>query len=358
MTINLSAMKAVIHILLASFALLPLGSSFSLHATTSPRPIRVSSSLSELKSDNDALDSEREKDYISRREAIAACVTPLVLFPLTSWAGETPPENYDCLLDLPPLPEDQVRVYLCRHGQTENNRLRKVQGARVDPPINTNGIIQAQNAGKALSKASPCPQIFFCSDLQRARLTAEQASFQINPKIVPKPSSLLREVDFGPVAEGQPVATAKAGMEATYAAWAVGNVDYRPSGGGESGREVLYRAVESVEYLVKKAENSPNRCIGAVSHSTFIRILVGVLLDEPLVKAATRKIENCSITVLDFPKGFKTQELGPKDKLLGGLLSRAPSDFMLDVPICTVVRTNENRHLPEIRPGELLPSRA
>ncbi|CAJ1969330.1 unnamed protein product [Cylindrotheca closterium] len=350
-------MKVAIYNLIASFAFLSLGNSFRLH-TTVPPPLRVSSSLSESNYGNDAVDSCRTKDGISRRGAIAACAIPLVFLPLTSLAAETPPENYECLLDLPPLPEDQVRIYLCRHGQTENNRLRKVQGARVDPPINTNGIIQAQNAGKALSKASPCPQTFFCSDLQRARLTAEQASSQINPQIVPKPLSLLREVDFGPVAEGQPVATAKAGMEATYAAWAIGNVDYRPTGGGESGREVLNRAVESMEYLVKQAEDSPNRCVGAVSHSTFIRILVGILLDEPLVKTATRKIDNCSITVLDFPKGFKTQRLGPKDKLLGGLLSRAPPDFTLDVPICTVVRTNENRHLPEIPLGELLPSRA
>ena len=123
-------------------------------------------------------------------------------------------------------------------------------------------------------------------------------------------------------------------------------------------RKVLNRAVESMKYLMKQAENSPNRCVGAVSHSTFIRILVGVLLDEPLVKAATRKIDNCSITVLDFPKGFKSRRLGPKDKLLGGLLSLAPPDFMLDVPICTIVRTNENRHLPEIPLGELLSRRA
>ena len=111
-------------------------------------------------------------------------------------------------------------------------------------------------------------------------------------------------------------------------------------------------------YLVKQAEASPNHCIGAVSHSTFIRILVGVLLDEPLVKTASRKIENCSITVLDFPKGFKTQRIGAKDNLIGGLLSQAPPDFGLDVPVCNVIRTNENRHLPEIPPGELLPSRA
>jgi Histidine phosphatase superfamily (branch 1) len=58
-----------------------------------------------------------------------------------------------CLADLPTIPSDSIRIYLCRHGQTENNRLRKVQGARVDPPINDNGRIQATNLGRALALA-------------------------------------------------------------------------------------------------------------------------------------------------------------------------------------------------------------
>jgi len=206
---------------------------------TPTKSLQVSTSISVKKADDDVDGFTERKVDFSRREAIVAGIAPLVTFPMSVMAADTlPNEDYDCLMDLPPLPDDQVRVYLIRHGQTENNRLRKVQGARVDPPINTNGIIQATNAGKALSKASPCPQIFFCSDLQRARLTAEQVRAQINPEIVPKPLGLLREVDFGPVAEGQAVAIAKAGMEATYATWAVGNVDHRPVGGGESGREV------------------------------------------------------------------------------------------------------------------------
>ena len=228
----------VIHSLLGILVFLSLGDAFIVNRSS--KSLQTSSSIAESKSEGDFTEICETTKSISRREAIVIGLAPLELFPLVSRAASDPPnlENYDCLLDLPPLPEDQVRIYLCRHGQTENNRLRKVQGARVDPPINTNGIIQAQNAGKALSEASPRPEIFFCSDLLRARLTAEQISSQIKPGIVPQPLSLLREVDFGPVAEGQPVAVAKAGMEATYAAWAIGSVDYRPTGGGESGREV------------------------------------------------------------------------------------------------------------------------
>eukprot|EP00956_Cyclotella_meneghiniana_P001722 scaffold1876_cov58-Cyclotella_meneghiniana.AAC.1 len=60
--------------------------------------------------------------------------------------------DFGCLLDLPPLTPDCARIYLCRHGQTENNRLHLVQGARVDPPINENGREQAKRLGTAISR--------------------------------------------------------------------------------------------------------------------------------------------------------------------------------------------------------------
>lgn len=147
--------------------------------------------------------------------------------------------NLDALLDLPPVTNGCIRIFLCRHGQTENNRLRKVQGARVDPPINANGVQQAINLGKTLHRLDPTPDLFFASNLQRAQMTAQLAASQIDPKINIQCLTALSEVDFGPTAEGQPVALAKAGMQATYAAWATGRIDYRPQGGqGESGRDV------------------------------------------------------------------------------------------------------------------------
>jgi len=157
--------------------------------------------------------------------------------------------NFDALVDLPPVTEGCVRLFLCRHGQTENNRLRKVQGARVDISINENGIEQAKNLGQALKRILPMkPKEFFSSKLIRARMTAEiaksmvmtQENGQEEGKITSvKQLDSLGEVDFGPIAEGRPIALAKAGMQATYAVWATGNVDYRPEGGeGESGREV------------------------------------------------------------------------------------------------------------------------
>jgi Histidine phosphatase superfamily (branch 1) len=150
--------------------------------------------------------------------------------------------NFESLLDLPPLPSDCCRIFFCRHGQTENNRLRLVQGARVNAPLNDVGRKQGRRVGLALARANPAPSSsVFCSPLMRARQTAEEAiasDFQGRRDIQLQEMNALMEVDFGPVAEGQKVNYAKPGMAATYARWSMGNIDYRPEGGGDSGRDV------------------------------------------------------------------------------------------------------------------------
>merc|ERR1719203_1819503 len=84
------------------------------------------------------------------------------------------------MIDLPPITPGCVRLYLCRHGQTENNRLHLVQGARIDPSINGNGLEQAQRLGMAVSRLiksisipGAVPKLAVHSNLRRARETAE-----------------------------------------------------------------------------------------------------------------------------------------------------------------------------------------
>jgi broad specificity phosphatase PhoE len=107
----------------------------------------------------------------------------------------------------------------------------------------------------------------------------------------------------------------------------------------------LIRAVESLKALAEEAGKTSNGCVAAVTHSTFLRILIGLVLDEPLVEVASRKVVNGGITVIDIPKELRFRRLGAKPKLLGGPLSQVPTDFQLEVPICKVVRINETCHL-------------
>lgn len=53
--------------------------------------------------------------------------------------------------DIPKKPPNTIRLYLIRHGQTENNRLNIVQGAHVDTPLNDRGKLQATLLGQALN---------------------------------------------------------------------------------------------------------------------------------------------------------------------------------------------------------------
>jgi len=290
---------------------------------------------------------------LSRRAAMQnSIIISTTLFKSNrAYAKESPSETnaavkLDCLKDLPPKPQDCIRLYLCRHGQTENNRLRIVQGARVDPPINQQGKAQATSLGLALSYSNEKPAFFFSSNLLRAKMTAEIAANAMNNPIKPKQLSSLAEIDFGPVVEGKPVSAVQEKMAQTYSKWVIGDIDYRPEGGGDSGREVLIRACEALEALVNEAKALQVTSVAAVSHSAYLRVLLGMILDESLLQASFRDLRNGSITVVDVPKNLNKRMIGSKPKLLGGWLSRKPNDFSLDIPICNTVRINEVRHLP------------
>ena len=112
---------------------------------------------------------------------------------------------------------------------------------------------------------------------------------------------------------------------------------------------MLVRAVEAVKVLTQAASNRdecPNHCVAAFAHSAYLRMLLGIFQGESLAMAANLKIANGSINVLDVSmKDNDMITLGPKSKLVGGILSRAPRDFGLAIPAANVVRINEIRHL-------------
>ena len=185
-------------------------------------------------------EEEASEDMVdgSRRELFMAAGLATSLIAQAGW----------CLDDLPPIPKDYVRLYLCRHGQTENNRLGLIQGARVDPPLNERGRLQAERLGKAWESMD----LVLHSPLRRARETATIASQQLasQPKLEQLPS--LAEVDFGSVLEGSPVEKHRAAMVRTYGAWAVGDLDARLDD-GESGYEV--RLLPTLVILTRSDES-------------------------------------------------------------------------------------------------------
>jgi len=125
-----------------------------------------------------------------------------------------------------------------------------MQGARVDPEINSNGYEQAERLGMAVgrlieSDSIHAPALVAHSNLLRAKETAtiltdtansflkvkQQSSLHLNGVV-----SSLGEVDFGSL-DGKDVNAAKSVMMSTFGSWAMGDIDRRAGGQGESGRE-------------------------------------------------------------------------------------------------------------------------
>ncbi len=270
--------------------------------------------------------------------------------------------NFDCLLDLPPITKGCARLYLCRHGQTENNRLHIMQGARVDPPINGRGQEQAQRLGTAVSRLilssatrDVAPKLAVHSKLRRARETAEVLTYTASTQSM-KPTAIgrygeltcLQEVDFGSL-EGKDVESCRREMMTTFVNWSMGNIDIRTGGEGESGREVIQRAVQSLEELSKIASssnaNSSSSSILAVSHSTYLRVLLSLANDSPLAESALWKIGNGSVNVVDVNvEGKRRMSSG----IFGGKVIqklRGNDGLRFDLPESHLIRKNEVRHL-------------
>lgn len=84
-------------------------------------------------------------------------------------------------------------IYIVRHGETELNLSKYMQG-QLDSPLTDTGILQAQNLS---AKLRPIHfDAVFSSDLLRAKKTAELITLERNLAITT--SQLLREKTYGP----------------------------------------------------------------------------------------------------------------------------------------------------------------
>jgi len=265
--------------------------------------------------------------------------------------------NLNCLLDLPPPAPNNIRLFLCRHGQTENNRLHLVQGARIDPPLNLTGRCMAERVGGAFSKLETNlrPAIVVHSQLLRATETAQCAASVINDsslnagrEVELRTLSSLGEVDFGPSAEGKPAVEVKATMTKIYGKWAIGNIDAKPELGGESGREVLERAASALTVLTEYAAKADCASLVAVSHSTYIKMLLSLCMNISLFEAAKMELKNGCINVIDIDMRKPMKTIGHDSPVFGEALSIAPMDTRIAIPSVKVVRINETRHLADL----------
>lgn len=156
-------------------------------------------------------------------------------------------------------------MLLIRHGETEWNALRRLQG-QIDVSLNQRGVRQAAALAAALRDETL--DAVFCSDLLRARLTAQALA---DDHGVPLQQSVsLRERCFGGF-EGLLYADIAARFPREHAAWQARDLDaYFPVGlfMGETLREFAHRAESAVLACVQRCSNL--RRIAVVTHGGIL----------------------------------------------------------------------------------------
>lgn len=183
-----------------------------------------------------------------------------------------------------------IRLYLVRHGETEWNRIHRIQGGSSDTPLNGNGKKQAaQLAGHF--KGKPVTALY-SSPLSRALDTAVAiAGYHELPV---QREADLREIDVGEL-EGMYLQTLTHDFSSYLLGFNRGEGNLRLPG-GESLADVYRRAWAVVKSIVR-TEHGPTI---VVSHYFVILSIICAALDMPVSGVRLLRIRPASVSILDF----------------------------------------------------------
>lgn len=164
-----------------------------------------------------------------------------------------------------------MNIYFVRHGETEWNHARRMQG-QMDIPLNEYGIELAEKTAEGM-RDIPLDRIF-CSPLVRAQKTAEIIAE--GRGITVEPNELLKEIAFG-LGEGSNINETKANPEHPMHNFFVHPEKFVPVEGGETFEQVQKRGMDFVKEHILPLEGQVEN-VAVVAHAAIIRsIMVAVL---------------------------------------------------------------------------------
>ncbi len=184
-----------------------------------------------------------------------------------------------------------VRVILVRHGETEWNRLRRIQGGNSDIPLNEKGRQQAERLALRLKLEKI--QAIYSSPLHRSVDTAQAIAryHQVEVGL----ESDLKELNLGEL-EGVLIGDLdKSFGELLITSSENGILPKVP--GGESLMELQQRAWSVIQRLVKQPTDG---VIIVVSHYFAILTIICSVLNLPLSQLGRFRVSPGSISTLNF----------------------------------------------------------
>jgi len=186
------------------------------------------------------------------------------------------------------------QLYIIRHGETQFNKEKKVQGRGVDAPLNQTGILQAA-AFYSYYKNEGFDKVYV-SNLQR---TYQSVQGFIDAGLPYEKLPGLDEISWGNK-EGLPfLPEAHSHYMATVEAWQRGELDTK-IGGGESPLEVMERQKEAMGHILSQHNEKK---ILICMHGRAIRILMCWMLGYPLMYMDNIPHTNLGLYLLGYSEG-------------------------------------------------------
>lgn len=183
-----------------------------------------------------------------------------------------------------------TRIYLVRHGQTEWNKISKVQG-RTDIELSETGVLQAKLLAKRLIREDI--DIIYSSSLKRALRTAEIIAEYKECSI--ERSDTYQEICLGPW-EGMTINEIKERYTEHYRVYREDPANFSLPG-AETFMDLSERTYNSIAEIVEK---NSGRNILVVSHGTAIKAAIIRILGIDIKNYTKFRIDNASVSVIGF----------------------------------------------------------
>lgn len=215
------------------------------------------------------------------------------------------------------IPTNQpTRICLVRHGETEWNAERRIQG-QIDIGLNATGQRQASAAGRWLKRAGIIA--LYSSDLQRAWATALAVGGEIG--LTPVPAPEMRERCYG-IFQGLTYAEAQQRYPEGYAAFEGRNADYAFEN-GESLQTMFNRVTGKLKEI---ATAHPGETVAVVLHGGVLDVINRFVRGNPLEMPRDFLIPNAGISWIAAVNGaWHLESWGETEHLEPGALDELPS---------------------------------
>ncbi len=195
------------------------------------------------------------------------------------------------------LRRQKMKLYIVRHGETEWNKARRIQG-QVDIPLNEFGRRLAQKTAKGLSDIHF--DLCYSSPLSRAKETA--ALILAGRKTPVIEDERIVEMAFGEY-EGRCCARSGWDLPEEFRRFFDGPDKYQAPAGGESFAQVKKRTKEFLEEICARAEYQDSNIL-ITTHGAALAGLLNNIKKRSLAEYWGEGVhKNCAVTEVEVTDG-------------------------------------------------------